>query len=189
MNSARQNRMAANPHVPKRGIVRRNLEGVESSQAAQSQMVDPTLEYVYNIRDEGYNPTEEHYVDGAEDPYFQPPEVEDDEAEGEAKPEDQGATHVVPVLGPPFPGDLEDLSLLSRYASHAVVSHPKILSPIDSRSTNQEQITAQEHARDMPDSLELIRDHVQIADQALAQAHDLSREDLLEVLRQISRMG
>lgn len=188
MNNVKQNRVEANPHVPKKGRVHRNPEGVDSSQEAQSQVVDPTSEYVYDIRDEGYDPIEQHYVDGTEHPYFQPPEVEDDEAEGE----DQAAAHAIPVLGPPFPGGLEDLSLLSRYVNHVAVSHPKIMSTIDGsppRPANQEQISAQEHAIDMPDSVELIRDNVQIADQALAQSQDLSREDLLEVLRQISCMG
>jgi hypothetical protein len=67
------------------------------------------------------------------------------------------------------------------------VSHPKFLPPIDGsplRLANQEQIIAQEHARDMPNSLEIIRSCVHIADEALA--HDLTREEMLEALRQIS---
>jgi hypothetical protein len=56
-NSLRKEREEANPHIPKRGR-HRNLGGVESSHAAQSQVVDPTPMVVYDTRDEGYNPTE-----------------------------------------------------------------------------------------------------------------------------------
>jgi hypothetical protein len=68
------------------------------------------------------------------------------------------------------------------------VSHPKILPPIDGsppRPTNQEQIIAEEHAKIMPDSLEIIKACIHIADQALAQKDELSREDLMEALSQI----
>lgn len=67
--------MAANPHMPRRGRGHRKLEGGESSQAAQSQVVVSTLEHVHETRDNGYDPIEQHYIAGLEDPYFQPPEV------------------------------------------------------------------------------------------------------------------
>jgi len=70
-NSARQERMAANPHMSRRGRGRRDLEEVEISQAAQSQVVNPTPKHAYETWEEGYDPTKKHYVDGPEDPYFQ----------------------------------------------------------------------------------------------------------------------
>jgi len=101
-SSLRKERTEANPHIPKRGR-RRNPGGVESSLLAQPQVVDPTSVHVYDTWGEGYDPTEPHYVDWPNDPYFQPLEVEDDEVEGEAEGEDQAATHVVPIVGTPFP--------------------------------------------------------------------------------------
>jgi len=94
VGSLRKERPATNPHIPKRGR-HKSSGGGEISQAAQSQVVGPTHVLVC---DEGYDPTDQHYIDGPEDPYFQLPVVEDDEAEGELEGEDQGAAHVVPVV-------------------------------------------------------------------------------------------
>ena len=58
MNSYRKEQTTVNPHIPKPRR-RRNLIGVESSQVAQSQVVDPTHVPQY---DDGYDPTEHHYV-------------------------------------------------------------------------------------------------------------------------------
>ena len=72
------------------------------------------------------------------------------------------------------------------------VSHPKILPPIDGsppRPTNRKQIIAEEHAKIMPESLEIIKACIQIADQALAQKDELNREDLMEALSQIQSAG
>jgi len=43
-----QERMAANPYVPKRGRGRGNLKGVESSHAAHSQVVHHTQEHMHD---------------------------------------------------------------------------------------------------------------------------------------------
>jgi len=59
------------------------------------------------------------------------------------------------------------------------VSHPKILPPKDEsppRATNQEHLIEAEPAREMSDTLELIRDCVRMADGALARSDELSRE-------------
>ena len=117
--SVTKEREEANPHIPKRGR-RRNPGGVEKSHAAQSQVVDPTPVPVYDTQDEGYDSTEQHYIDGPEGSYFQPPEVEDDEAESEVEGEAQEVGHAIPE-GPPFPRKPENLPILCKYASHVAV--------------------------------------------------------------------
>lgn len=68
-NRDRQERMATNPHIPKRGS--KNSDGAKGSHA-QSHALDPTQQ-VYETQDIGYGHVEKHYVDGPEDPYFQTP--------------------------------------------------------------------------------------------------------------------
>jgi len=84
-------------------------------------VVDPTLVLVYDPQDEGYDLTDQHYMDWPEEPYFQPQEEKNDDVEAEGEDgdtyEDQGG-HVV---GLPFPGGLEDISLLSKYAKHVAL--------------------------------------------------------------------
>jgi len=67
-------------------------------------------------------------------------------------------------------------------AWYAKVSHPHILPP-DERSpprpANVEQIIEEEHAREMPDTLTIIREIVQMSDGALAMSDQMSREELL----------
>ena len=68
---------------------------------------------------------------------------------------------------------------------YAKVSQPKLLPPVDGfhpNSANREQLIAEEHAREMLDTLELIRDCIQIADQTLDKRDELDMEDLLEAL-------
>lgn len=72
---------------------------------------------------------------------------------------------------------------------YARVSHPKILPPDEEsppRPTNQKQLMEKEHAREIPDTLVLIRDCLRMADQALASRDKMIKEDLLEFLSQIS---
>lgn len=73
--------------------------------------------------------------------------------------------------------------------AHRLGVSPKIMLPIEGyppRPTNEEKIIAHEHARDMPDSLEIIRSCIHIADEALGQ--DLTNKELLEALRQVRSM-
>jgi len=51
-------------------------------------VVDPTYVHVYEPQDEGYDPTNQHYMDEPKDPYFQPQEEDDDEAEVKGEDED-----------------------------------------------------------------------------------------------------
>jgi len=105
--SLKKERHEANPHISKRGR-HRNPGGGESSQVAQSQLVDPTLVLVYDTRDKEYDLTDQHCIHGPDDPNFQLAEVEDDEGEveGEDEDKDQRAAHVVSIVGPYFPGGL-----------------------------------------------------------------------------------
>ena len=106
-NSYTKERKETNPHIPKPQR-RRNPIDVESSQVAQSQVVDPILAHQY---DEGYNTMQQDYHPEEEDPFYQPEEDEaeedEDEAEGEgeSKPERHGHDdegHDVPIVGLPF---------------------------------------------------------------------------------------
>jgi hypothetical protein len=47
----------------------------------------------------------------------------------------------------------------------------------------------QEHAREMPDTLELIKDVVRMADDGVARRNELSSEEVVHILTQISRTG
>jgi len=87
-------------------------------------MVDPTPV------DNGYNPIERHYVQQEDDPYFQLLEVEGNEggADGDVEAEFEGDTNDedddmdrIPVVGPPFPGGPNNLSVLNKYTKHVAV--------------------------------------------------------------------
>jgi len=72
------------------------------------------------------------------------------------------------------------------------MSHPKILPPDDGfppRPTIQEELIEQGHDKEIPDTLELIRDCVRMKNGALASRDELSIEDLLQVLSQINCTG
>jgi hypothetical protein len=74
-------------------------------------------------------------------------------------------------------------------AWYARVSHPRILPPDEGsppRPANEEQIIEEEHAREMPDTLAIIRDVAQIADGVMARQHEMSREDFLQEMMRIS---
>jgi len=57
------------------------------------------------------------------------------------------------------------------------------------RPANREQLIEDEHVREKPDTLELIKDCVRIADEALARSDELSIAELRQVLGQISNTG
>jgi len=74
-------------------------------------------------------------------------------------------------------------------AWYVKVSHPKIIPPDDGsppRPANQEQLLEEEQAKEMSDTLTIIREMVHISDGMLAMSDQLSREELLHVLTQIS---
>ena len=73
-------------------------------------------------------------------------------------------------------------------AWYAKVSHPRILPPDEGsplRPANMEQIIEEEHPREMPDTLTIIRDVVQIADNIVARSGEMTREDLVQEMIQI----
>ena len=74
-------------------------------------------------------------------------------------------------------------------AWYAKVSHPRIL-PLDEGSppwpVNMKQIIEKEHAREMPDTLTIIRDVVQIADDIVARRGEMTKE---EIVHEVIRIG
>jgi len=52
-----------------------------------------------------------------------------------------------------------------------------------------EQIIEEEHARELPDTLTIIRDVVQIADNVVARSGEMTREELLQEMIQIDSFG
>jgi len=77
-------------------------------------------------------------------------------------------------------------------AWYAKVSHPRIL-PLDEGSppkpTNVEQIIEEEHARELPDTLTIIRDVVQIADNVVGKSSEMTREELVQEMIRIGSIG
>jgi len=68
-------------------------------------------------------------------------------------------------------------------AWYAKVSHPRLLPPDEGsppRSVNVEQIIEEEHARELSDTLTIIRDVVQIAGNVVARSNEMTREELLQ---------
>jgi len=66
-------------------------------------------------------------------------------------------------------------------AWYAKVSHPRIIPPDEGsppRTANREQLIEEEHARDIPDTLTIIRDVVQIADNVVAMYANMTKEEL-----------
>ena len=75
---------------------------------------------------------------------------------------------------------------------YAKVSHPRILPPDEGsplRSANVEQIIEEEHAKELPDTLTIIRDVVQIADNVVARSGEMTREELVQEMIRIGSIG
>jgi len=67
-------------------------------------------------------------------------------------------------------------------AWYAKASHPRILPPDKGsppRAVNVEQIIEEEHAREMPDTLTIIRDVVHIANNILARSGEMTKEEIV----------
>jgi len=77
-------------------------------------------------------------------------------------------------------------------AWYAKVSHPRILPPDEGstpRSVNVEQIIEEEHARELSDTLTIIRDVVQIVDNVVARSGEMTREGMLQEMIWIGSIG
>jgi len=64
----------------------------------------------------------------------------------------------------------------------AKASHPRIIPPDEGsppRPVNVEQIIEEEHAREMPDILTIIRDVVHIADDIVARSGEMTKEEIV----------
>jgi hypothetical protein len=75
-------------------------------------------------------------------------------------------------------------------AWYARVSHPRILPPDEGsppRPTNVEQLIVEEHAREMPDTLTIVRDVAHIARDIVARHGEMTKEEVVqEVMRIVS---
>jgi len=77
-------------------------------------------------------------------------------------------------------------------AWYAKVSHPRILPPDEGsppRPVNVEQIIEEEHARETPDTLTIIWDLVQIADDIVAKSGEMTKEEIVQEVIQIGTTG
>jgi hypothetical protein len=69
-------------------------------------------------------------------------------------------------------------------AWYAKVSHPQIIPPDEGsspRPTNQKQLIEEEHATEMPDTLTIIMDVVQIADNAVAMSTEMILQEMIQI--------
>ncbi|XP_024642097.1 uncharacterized protein [Medicago truncatula] len=74
-------------------------------------------------------------------------------------------------------------------AWYAKVSHPRILPPDEGsppRPANMEQIIEDEHARDMPDTLMIIRDVVHIVDDIVDRQAEMTKEEIVQEVMRIA---
>jgi len=77
-------------------------------------------------------------------------------------------------------------------AWYAKASHPRILPPDEGsppRSVNVEQIIEEEHVREMPDTLMIIRDVVHIVDDIVARSGEMSKEEIVHEVSRIASTG
>ncbi|RHN74698.1 hypothetical protein MtrunA17_Chr2g0313151 [Medicago truncatula] len=77
-------------------------------------------------------------------------------------------------------------------AWYAKVSHPHILPPDEGsspRPMNVEQIIEEEHAREMLDTLTIIRDVVQIADNIVVRSGEMTKEEIFQEVIRIGTTG
>jgi hypothetical protein len=69
------------------------------------------------------------------------------------------------------------------------VSHPRILPPNEGsppRPANVEQIIEEEHAREMPDTLTIIRDVVHIVDDIVVRQAGMTKEEIVQEVMRIA---
>ena len=74
-------------------------------------------------------------------------------------------------------------------AWYAKASHPRILSPDEGslpRPVNVEQIIKEEHAREMPNTLTIIRDVVHIADDIVTRSGEMTKEEIVQEVTRIA---
>ena len=77
-------------------------------------------------------------------------------------------------------------------AWYAKVSHPRILPPDEGsppRPANVEQIIEEEHARELSDTLIIIRDVVQLADNVVARSGEMTKEEQVQEMIRIGSTG
>jgi len=77
-------------------------------------------------------------------------------------------------------------------AWYAKVSHPRILRLDEGsppRPTNVELIIEEEHAREMPDTLTIIRDVMHITDDIVARHADMTKEEIVQEVMRIASTG
>jgi len=77
-------------------------------------------------------------------------------------------------------------------AWYAKVSHPRILPPDEGsppKRANVEQIIEEEHARELPNTLTIIRDVVQIADNVVVRSGEMTREEIVHEMIRIDSIG
>jgi len=77
-------------------------------------------------------------------------------------------------------------------AWYAKVSHPRVLPPGEGsppRPANVEHIIEEEHARELPDTLTIIRDVMQIVDNVVARSGEMTREELVQEMIRIGSIG
>jgi hypothetical protein len=77
-------------------------------------------------------------------------------------------------------------------AWYAKVSHPRILPPDEGsppRLANVEQIIEEEHDREMPDTLTIIRDVVHIVDDIVARQAEMTKEEIVQEVMRIAGTG
>ena len=77
-------------------------------------------------------------------------------------------------------------------AWYAKVSHPRIIPPDEGsppRPENVDQIIEEEHAREMPDTLTIIRGVVQMDDNDVAMNTEMTKEELVQEMIRIGSTG
>jgi hypothetical protein len=77
-------------------------------------------------------------------------------------------------------------------AWYAKVSHPRIIPPDEGsppRLAIREQLIEEEHARELPDTLTIIRDVVQMAHNVVAMSAEMTKEELLQEMIRIGSTG
>jgi len=74
-------------------------------------------------------------------------------------------------------------------AWYAKASHPRIIPPDEGsppRSVNVEQIIEEKHAREVHDTLTIIRDVVHIADDIVARSGEMTKEEIVQEVMRIA---
>jgi len=77
-------------------------------------------------------------------------------------------------------------------AWYAKFSHPRIIPPDEGsppRPANVDQIIEEEHAIEMPDTLTIIRDVAQMADNIVAMSGEMTKEEIVQEVIQIGSTG